>query len=70
MVSTIPVMFSYWAKAQDAADFEVLNDHLACLCDHPKHHAGLGPDARTDLAIDVLRQAQPPDCKAFKSDPT
>ena len=53
VVSTIPVMFSYWAKAQDAADLaRFLNDHLAQIVrDHPKHYVGLAsvPDARHGL---------------------
>ena len=61
VVSTIPVMFLYWAKAQDAADLaRFLNDHLAQIVrDHPKHYAGLAsvPMQDTDLAVEVLREA-------------
>ncbi|MBC7772733.1 MAG: amidohydrolase family protein, partial [Pyrinomonadaceae bacterium] len=34
VISTVPVMFSYWARAQDALDLaKLLNDHLAGVCD-------------------------------------
>ncbi len=33
VLSTVPVMFSYWAKAKDAYDLgRVLNDHIAEVC--------------------------------------
>jgi len=33
VLSTVPVMFSYWAKAKDAYDLSrVLNDHIAEVC--------------------------------------
>lgn len=33
VISTVPVMFSYWAKAQDALDLaRLLNDHVAETC--------------------------------------
>jgi aminocarboxymuconate-semialdehyde decarboxylase len=61
VVSTIPVMFSYWAKAKDAADLaRFLNNHLAQIVrDHPKHYVGLAsvPMQDTALAIEVLREA-------------
>jgi aminocarboxymuconate-semialdehyde decarboxylase len=55
VLSTVPVMFSYWAKAQDALDLSrFLNDHIAdCVRRQPKHFVGLGtlPMQDTDLAI-------------------
>jgi aminocarboxymuconate-semialdehyde decarboxylase len=61
VVSTIPVMFSYWAKAQDAADLaRFLNDDIAqVIADHPKHYVGLCsvPMQEPDLAIQVLEEA-------------
>ncbi|MEQ9104066.1 MAG: amidohydrolase family protein [Rhodothermales bacterium] len=44
VLSTVPVMFSYWAKADDAHDLaRLLNDHIAGVVrDHPGHFEGLG----------------------------
>ncbi len=64
VVCTIPVMFSYWAKAKDTlALSEFLNDHIAEICtNYPKHYIGLGtiPMQDTDLAIKELER-----CKAL-----
>ena len=61
VVSTIPVMFSYWAKPNDAADLSrFLNDHIAQLVqDHPRHYVGLCtvPMQDTEVAIQVLEEA-------------
>src|SRR5437773_6942935 len=55
VLSTVPVMFSYWAKPHDALDLSRrLNDHIANVVrDHPKRFAGLGtiPMQSPKLAI-------------------
>ncbi|HVT44036.1 MAG TPA: amidohydrolase family protein [Thermoanaerobaculia bacterium] len=61
VLSTVPVMFSYWAKAQDALDLaRMLNDHIAGVVhDHPKRFAGLAtlPMQDADLAVRELERA-------------
>jgi aminocarboxymuconate-semialdehyde decarboxylase len=44
VLSTVPIMFSYWAKAADTLDLcQRLNDHIAeVVRAHPTHFAGLG----------------------------
>ena len=44
VLSTVPVMFSYWAKPTDALDLSRrLNDHVAQVVrDHPTRFTGLG----------------------------
>jgi aminocarboxymuconate-semialdehyde decarboxylase len=44
VLSTVPVMFSYWAKAADTLDLSrLLNDHIAeVVRAHPTRFAGLG----------------------------
>lgn len=60
VVCTIPVMFSYWAKAADGLDLSMfLNDHLAGVVDdYPEHYIALGtiPMQDTDLAIQELER--------------
>lgn len=60
VVCTIPVMFSYWAKADDCLDLSMfLNDHLAeVVSDHPKHYIGLGtiPMQDPNLAVKELER--------------
>jgi len=60
VLSTVPVMFSYWAKAVDALDIsKLLNDHIGDVCDiHPTRFAGLGtvPLQSPDLAIKELER--------------
>jgi len=43
VLSTVPIMFSYWALAPDALDLaRLLNDHIAGVCrDHPGRFIGL-----------------------------
>lgn len=54
VLSTVPVMFSYWAKAPDAYDLSrLLNDHIAeVVREHPSRFVGLGtiPLQSPDLA--------------------
>lgn len=60
IVCTIPVMFSYWAKAYDCLDLsKFLNDHLAELVQkYPQNYLGLGtiPMQDTDLAVEELER--------------
>ena len=44
VLSTVPVMFSYWAEARHALELaRLLNDHVAELCRaHPRRFVGLG----------------------------
>lgn len=60
VLSTIPVMFSYWAKAQDALEVSMfLNDHIATIVDaYPKRFVGLGTIPLQDptLAIKELER--------------
>ena len=61
VVCTIPVMFSYDARAQDALTLgQFLNDHLAQLvAEHPQHYVALAtvPMQDPDLAIQELERA-------------
>lgn len=60
IVCTIPVMFSYWAKAYDCLDLsKFLNDHIAELVEkYPQNYLGLGtiPMQDTDLAVEELER--------------
>ncbi len=44
VLSTVPIMFSYWAKPEHTNDLaRLLNDHIAGLVrDHPRRFVGLG----------------------------
>jgi aminocarboxymuconate-semialdehyde decarboxylase len=60
VLSTVPVMFSYWAKPHHALELhQVLNDHMAEACaQHPRHYAGIGtvPLQSPRLAIQELER--------------
>jgi aminocarboxymuconate-semialdehyde decarboxylase len=60
VASTVPVMFSYWARAHHALELhQALNDHMAGLCrDHPRHFAGIGtvPLQSPRLAVQELER--------------
>ncbi|MFN0180558.1 MAG: amidohydrolase family protein [Gemmatimonadales bacterium] len=60
VLSTVPVMFSYWAKPPDADDLSrLLNDHLAwVVATNPKRFVGLGtlPMQAPDLAVKELER--------------
>lgn len=60
VLSTVPVMFSYWAKSKDALELSVfLNDHIASIVQkHPHRFVGLGtlPLQDPDLACKELER--------------
>ncbi len=60
VLSTVPVMFSYWAKANHALELHrALNDHMAQACsEFPRHCAGIGtvPLQSPSLAVRELER--------------
>ena len=60
VLSTVPAMFSYWAKAVDALDISMLlNDHIAeVVSEFPQRFIGLGtiPLQDIDLAISEMER--------------
>jgi aminocarboxymuconate-semialdehyde decarboxylase len=60
VLSTVPVMFSYWARPEHAHDLaRLLNDHIAeVVADFPERFAGLGtlPMQDPDRAIEELER--------------
>ena len=72
VISTVPVMFSYWAKANQAlALHTALNDHMAqTVRDYPRHYAGIGtvPLQSPRLAVQELeRCVDSSACRACRS---
>ncbi len=62
VLSTIPVLFHYWAKAKDAYDTSrFFNDHIAQICKvNPKRFIGLGtvPLQDPELAIQEMQRCK------------
>ena len=60
VLSTVPVMFSEWAKPHHALELhKALNEHMAQTCrDYPRHYAGIGtvPLQSPQLAIRELER--------------
>ncbi len=60
VLSTVPVMFNYWAKPEHTHDLSrILNDHIAGIVrDYPKRFIGLGtlPMQNSRLAIKELER--------------
>ena len=60
VISTVPVLFSYWAKGNQALELHrFLNDHAARVChDHRRHYAGIGtvPLQSPTLAIQEMER--------------
>ena len=62
VLSTVPVMFSYWTRAADGAEISrMLNDGIAAIVEkYPKRFVGLGtvPMQDTNLAVKELERAK------------
>lgn len=62
VLSTVPVMFSYWAKPDDTLEVaKFLNDHIAEIVDrYPKRFIGLGtvPMQAPEMAIQELERCK------------
>ncbi len=64
VLSTLPVMFSYWSKPEHALDLSMrLNDHIAgAVAEHPARFVGLGtiPMQSADHAVRELERCVAP----------
>lgn len=62
VLSTVPVMFSYWAKPKDTLEVsKFLNDHIAEIVSlYPKRFIGLGtlPMQDTELSLQELKRCK------------
>ena len=60
VLSTVPVMFGYWARPEHAHDLsKLLNDHIAGICHKfPRRFVGLGtvPLQDTDRSVEELER--------------
>lgn len=60
VISTVPVLFSYWAKPNQALELHrALNEHTAEICrEYPQHYAGIGtvPLQSPRLAIEEMER--------------
>jgi aminocarboxymuconate-semialdehyde decarboxylase len=60
VLSTVPVMFNYWARGEDIYDLSrILNDHIAgVVADYPDRFVGLGtlPMQAPELAVKELER--------------
>ncbi len=60
VLSTVPIMFSYWAKPTDTLDLaRLLNEHIGRVCsEHPRRFIGLGtiPMQDPDMASRELER--------------
>jgi aminocarboxymuconate-semialdehyde decarboxylase len=55
VLSTIPVLFNYWAKPEHGLETSrYFNDHIAqCCADHPKRFIGLGTVPMQDIDLSI-----------------
>lgn len=67
VLSTVPVMFAYWARAQDSLDFaRILNDHIAeVVADRPSRFIGL---ATVPMQAPALAARELERCRAMGLD--